>query len=1036
MKRSLFAVAVLFACTVPAFAQPPVAFNDAAIHAVQFVDKNEGWAVGDDGVVWHTIDSGTTWERQKTGTRASLRGVHFITPYTGWAVGRVEKPSNGGSIGVMLRTSDGGIHWEEMGTNVLPGLNSVRFFDEATGIVCGDGSDAFPGGVFSTPDGGKTWRPAEAGGRVPSWRAMDFNTARVGIMGGAWSKLAAVRHGPAMWIADAEIDPLAGRTIHGVKMGDQRSYAVGDGGMVLTSTDGKKWGFTFLPLSSAALACCDFRCVSTFGSHVWVAGRPGSFVLHSGDHGKTWDVQKTNVPVPLNGLHFISEHEGIAVGELGTILATKDGGKTWVVRQLGGARAAVMCLHAAGRSTPVDVVSLLGHGEGYLTTAVSLMSADPAADPKRACDDLRLRSAMRLAGGITGETVWGFPVPAHTAGLPPRELMATWDKAHAGKANEQLLRQAVLAIRMWQPEILLADAVSLESPSADVLVLLAAQEAFKQAADATAFPEQITDLGLKPWGVKKLYAPSKSAAEASVRLDLAAFHPALGDSPSDFAEPASRIITDSLTLPTDRGFKLISHRMTDAEKHTTLMQGIELARGGSARRDAVGFKIDAETLAERQKASQSRRHLVGLAGTTDRELVGEKILGTLASALNSMPDDLAARTAHAIATRFVTLGHWAEAREVYVMLIDKYPGHPLAIEAFRWLIRYHASSEARRRVELQQQVIFQHAAFQPNGATAVVPAGMSATRSMVGVLEDRYRMDDPDATQRWHEACLKLEPRLAAFGPAYSRDPAAWLCLLAARRHLGMLGESEKFVMEYFKNNPQAAAAAPGTDVFRDCLAAELWSLNHSAFAAQPKPLTFSRNTETRPFLDGKLNDDCWQGHTPIVLKSMSASGDQKEFAETHKTEAMFCYDDRFLYVAVRCGHPTGHHATPASRRSRDADLTGHDRVDILLDIDRDYQTYYRFQIDHRGCLAEDCWGDRTWNPKYFVGFHPEPNGWTAELAIPLGELTGDRPSHGRSWAMNVSRLVPGRGLQAWNGPADAEPRPEGMGLLQFRAQK
>src|SRR4051795_8710077 len=90
--RPLFVLAILLAVTAPAFAQPPVPFGDAAIHAVQFIDKSEGWAVGDDGVVWHSIDGGATWERQKSGTRASLRGVYFLTPYTGWAVGRAELP--------------------------------------------------------------------------------------------------------------------------------------------------------------------------------------------------------------------------------------------------------------------------------------------------------------------------------------------------------------------------------------------------------------------------------------------------------------------------------------------------------------------------------------------------------------------------------------------------------------------------------------------------------------------------------------------------------------------------------------------------------------------------------------------------------------------------------------------------------------------------------------------------------------------------------------------------------------------------------
>src|SRR5262245_40378875 len=93
---------------VAAFAQPQPFYSDAPLRSIQFVDENEGWAAGDDGVVWHTINGGKTWERQSTGTRASLRSVHFLNPYSGWAVGRMEMPG-GGSTGIVLSTSDGGL---------------------------------------------------------------------------------------------------------------------------------------------------------------------------------------------------------------------------------------------------------------------------------------------------------------------------------------------------------------------------------------------------------------------------------------------------------------------------------------------------------------------------------------------------------------------------------------------------------------------------------------------------------------------------------------------------------------------------------------------------------------------------------------------------------------------------------------------------------------------------------------------------------------------------------------------------------------
>lgn len=122
----------------------------------------------------------------------------------------------------------------------------------------------------------------------------------------------------------------------------------------------------------------------------------------------------------------------------------------------------------------------------------------------------------------------------------------------------------------------------------------------------------------------------------------------------------------------------------------------------------------------------------------------------------------------------------------------------------------------------------------------------------------------------------------------------------------------------------------------------------------------------------------------------------------------------------------------PVKKRPRDADCLPYDRVSILLDLDRDYQTYYQLQIDQRGCVAEDCWGDSRWDPRWYVAIDSGEAGWTAEAAIPLSELTGDVPTGGNIWAFNVVRTVPGKGVAAWSVPADSEPRPEGMGLLHF----
>jgi hypothetical protein len=164
-----------------------------------------------------------------------------------------------------------------------------------------------------------------------------------------------------------------------------------------------------------------------------------------------------------------------------------------------------------------------------------------------------------------------------------------------------------------------------------------------------------------------------------------------------------------------------------------------------------------------------------------------------------------------------------------------------------------------------------------------------------------------------------------------------------------------------------------------------------------------------------------------MVLKNAVA-----ETAKDYPTEAWLSYDQEFLYLAVRCRHPEGKYVAPVKPRKRDADLRPYDRISLLLDLDRDYSTCFHLQVDQRGCVFDDCWGDKSWNPRWFVAVHSDKTSWQLEAAIPLVELTSDRVRLGTAWAFNVVRTLPGRGVQAWSTPADVQPRPEGMGLLIF----
>ena len=56
---------------------------------VFFLDTNEGWVVGGEGVVLHTADGGRSWRPQWCETRYDLKAIHMTSPKKGWIVGNL-----------------------------------------------------------------------------------------------------------------------------------------------------------------------------------------------------------------------------------------------------------------------------------------------------------------------------------------------------------------------------------------------------------------------------------------------------------------------------------------------------------------------------------------------------------------------------------------------------------------------------------------------------------------------------------------------------------------------------------------------------------------------------------------------------------------------------------------------------------------------------------------------------------------------------------------------------------------------------------
>ncbi len=992
--------------------------DDAYLHAIQFVTRDEGWAVGDEGVVWHTIDGGHHWAQQISGVRSSLRAVQFLNASQGWVVGREDQP--GGSVGVVLQTVDGGLTWRRLAANQLPGLNGVHFLDAQHAYAVGDANEHFSTGVFTTADGGRTWQPVR-GKRGPSWLAADFGPDG-GVLAGAWNRLAILRNGK---LIDADVDAFAGRNVNAVRLIGARAVAVTEGGLVLLSDNaGQRWRNADLHLPASVRDDWDLHGLCCLGDHIWVVGRPGSAVLHSGDAGKTWQIIAAHQPLPLDAISFVDAQRGWAVGALGSILATEDGGRTWLVQHQGGRRSALLCLQARAGNTPLDTIAQLGGEAGYLAVAISMNRPDPeSATLAKSSAGFQVHAALRQSGGAAGELLWHFPLAEHERQADADALLHHWDALHDSPAADELARQLVLALRIWRPDVVIMD-----SPEDGVglpierWIAQAMQQAFIKASDSAIYPDQIKVLGLTPWKPSKLYAPCADPRTARAILDTTEACPRLGATAHDFVTNAVALLESA--APAQRCYRLYVSNVPGAGRD--LMAGLRV--DPTARRNLGPVQAQPELV----RAIHERRNLEAMISPSAARLVNAGgLIAQVVPAITRLPEDQATGVLFSMATMYARLGRESMAEELFRVLLDRYPTSPRTVDAYRWLIRHVSSGEVRRREELAEVLTVTNVEVQSTnkqqglsgGGLQSIPVmakgggGLMGSRA-VGILTN------PSAARKYYQKCLDLGAKLEAYGPLFAGDPAMQFCMQSARRHLGDFDTPRLWYQRFITDHPDGP--------WHDAAAAELWL--SARFGPSPKPVAYCRRTAVRPYLDGEFDDACWQNMKPLTLQNVAETS-----AKDYPTEAWLAYDRDFLYIAVRCRHPAGRTVPPVRVRSRDADLHAYDRVSLMLDLDRDYSSYFHLQIDQRGCVRDElCLGqehDATWDPHWFVAVHSTSTSWQAEGAIPLAELTGEPVTVGHAWACNLVRVIPGRGVQAWSRPAGVTPRPEGMGLLMFIGQ-
>ena len=957
---------------------PDELFEDAQLTGVQFVDANTGWAVGDRGVIWHTSDGGQHWERQVSPVTCRFESLCFLTPKDGWLVGGALRRYSHQSEGVVLRTRDGGRQWTRIDGKMLPRLVSVRMLDARRGWVVGYHSTRYPVGVFRTSDGGRSWATIP-GHEQWNWLAGDFAAPDQGVVAGTHGRINLVRPNG---IQVTRTPPLGLVNLRRLKFVDHaRAWLVGDGGLVMQSRDsGLSWQLPdSLPLGLTAQF--NFHAVSTFEDHCWIAGSPGSNILATADDGLTWQAHHTGHRLTIRDLTFVDQRHGWAVGDMGAILATRDGGQTWQRQRSGGTRAALVGFFAEPSDIPLEFFAKLSGDEGYLGV-VELLNRRDVGDlrPSSSRFNERAHDAMLLVGASGSSAAWRFPLRQRGLRLPAKKVLNTWDNANDGRGADRLEEHVVNRIRQWRPEVIVTHAASPsgDSPVAHLVnqIVLAA---VTKASDPTSYMDQVTLAGLAPWKVKKVFSKLDNEQPGTISITTAQLSKRSGCALAEQASAARGLIEERyLPGPNMIGFRLATSTVPDDLARRDFFSGIALPPGGNARRGVVSpAAIDVAAV---RREAQKRRNIHQILEQSDRaQAQGGGLFGQVADLTNGLDQQSAGEIMFHLAERYAKTGRQDMAADLFRSLIAKHPHHQLVHVAQRWLVQYYSSGETAVRLRRRQS---------ENVLNAAGSRG---------------------------DVALATAKQVEQSNPDLHSEPAFRFPIAVTYRQQGMPREAERYFQHLISRRSGSA--------WGQCAQAELW-LTH-ARGTPPKRVANCPTVTAKPRLDGQLNEPLWKKVKPIELKY------RRQDDRGWPAFVFLTHDEEFLYIGMRCTMaPQANYEAQSGPRPRDADLEAQDRIDILIDIDRDYTSYYQLTVDFRGWTSEVCFGDPNWNPEWYVAVVRDESAWHVETAIPMAELVSEPLHGGTVWALGVQRTVPGVGFQSWTEPAAVEIIPEGFGLL------
>ena len=967
--------------------------SDAELTDLFFIDAQRGWVVGERGTVLRTENGGADWQAVHLGTSCRLESVFFLDDQNGWIAGGYYTPRASSSRAVMFRTSNGGQSWQEVRSLTIPKLNMIRFESVGDGWALGDADANHPAGLYTTTDGGKTWS-SRAASKLSHWSTGDRMAGRR-VMAGQDGSLAVEDHELKTAYTPETPDVRIAR----MRMFDQRhGLAIGNHGACLsTRNGGLSWHpdprFSDVPGGRAF----DFRAMSRSGAQIWIGGNPGTHIFRASMNSAQptqagdakvpveWAVAQTPLRGGVNQIFFVDSSHGWAVGQTGEIVATQDGGQTWVPQRAGLKQLGVLQIVRHPSQICAEVFANFCAESGYYG-GVLVLPDDGISVTGPQLDAAR-QACARLGVSF---------------------LDVQWIGAATDVATDRL----VARIRLMRPAMIAIPGDNQSTTTAGFRSLII--DAVHAAADGNAFASQL-DRGLAPHDVDRLLVHHRGSLSQH-KISANQFLTGHGCLMGDYVTP-SRILLGQNELD-DRPVSLsIIYSSARASASSDLMYDNPAARRAGKARAAGNLALMRQVARKNETLAQLVEFPV------DSSQAKSRWLRQVSESITVLDDATAGMWLHQLADRCAQRGSGEQAAEVYSYLVRRYDKHPLTVTALRWLYRHYISEE---KAVIHQRVLRQAPTIvRPDNG---VKQGGSQTRPVStvenGVVKTVWQPVEPAKTSTEndprqsgvqaaeHAALVDIQiaelPRkryqqaklvartigLHDFGATRSQPLLLSQVLLnrkldpgvAIDNQLKSVASQKVFVStaNAAKREMQLAGSATGTVEFHV----------HCNRANRP------------PKLDGQLDEPFWQsihGRRSVALQP----------AGTRRDVVRMASDEDFFYIAAACKKHSGLvYESTGEPRKRDANLSQRDRLEIALDIDRDSATFFLLAIDSAGRVAESCGGNLAWNPTWYIAQREDNEFWYVEAAIPLDEISNaDTQTH---WGLSIRRFARHQLLGSW----------------------